>query len=79
MKARVIDPRKVDLVLQLLIQLTDEPAEGVGILVATYMEISDQFRLDKPTKEKLASEISEMILCATSIPTDQPAATNAIN
>jgi hypothetical protein len=57
----LVDNRKAAMVLELIIQLTEEPAEGVAILVATYIMLCDTFRMDKPPRQQIADEISEMV------------------
>ncbi len=57
----LVDNRKATMVLELLIQLAEEPMEGVAILVATYIMLCDQFRTDKPLRRQIADEISQMV------------------
>jgi hypothetical protein len=57
----LVDNRKAAMVLELIIQLAEEPAEGVAILVATYIMLCDTFRMDKPPRQQIADEISEMV------------------
>jgi hypothetical protein len=57
----LVDNRKAAMVLELIIQLAEEPAEGVAVLVATYIMLCDTFRMDKPPRQQIADEISEMV------------------
>jgi hypothetical protein len=60
----LVDNRKVAMVLELIIQLAEEPTESVAILVATYIMLCDTFRIDKPPRQQIADEISEMVASA---------------
>lgn len=60
----LVDNRKAAMVLELIIQLAEEPTEGVAILVATYIMLCDTFRMDKPPRQQIADEISEMVASA---------------
>ena len=57
----LVDNRKAALVLQLIIQLAEDPTEGVAILVATYIMLCNEFRMDNPPRQQIADEIRQMV------------------
>jgi hypothetical protein len=57
----LVDNHKAAMVLELIIQLAEEPSEGVAVLVATYIMLCDTFRMDKPPRQQIADEISQMV------------------
>ena len=60
----LVDNRKAEIVLQLIIQLAEDPVEGTAILVATYIMLCDAYRMDQPPRQQIADEISAMVASA---------------
>ena len=60
----IADDRKVDLVIALLIQLADHPAEGIALLAAAYIKLCADFRLDNPSRERIADDFASMVKSA---------------
>jgi len=60
----LVDNRKAEMVLQLIMQLAEDPVEGTALLVATYIMLCDTFRMDKPPRQQIADEISHMVASA---------------